>query len=361
MYMCTHQYLRSRGLWVTHEETLWAQRSPSRFSPFSSHMRSSSMTTIRAPGRGAFAKLWSRRKPKKRVPSVCDINDILLSRGGSKRSSQHHDLTSVSTALTMGSSTESLASGKACVDSIGVGSGRSILTDLICSQDWAYLSSFLRTREGIRAITGLELGTEPNPLHLVAYFGPPSGIIERLCQLRPEFASFPDQRGQVPLHIVCSRMRGEAQRGHSCMDTLVALLAADPSTVTLEDEEGMCPIEFAIVSNFQREEVRFLRKCSEIHHKKSHREKRERALKEWRTASQYDSSANAIVIGTQQPFSNRLMEHSGSNEIAINKNKVVAGSDATGRASSDWTQLNVGIQRIALNAAERKSFPATSA
>lgn len=311
----------------------------------SSHCAENASPTSRR--RKAFAKQWIKNQASKQTRVDCVIFDAMVSGDTSQRPHSHKISSDPSTYLY---STDRPTHNARFVfsrnNTILSLPGENSITNLIRSKSWPELLFHLDSAEGITKINSLKVGNYANPLHLAIFFDSPSYIIDRLCYLRPEFASCTNQRGQVPLHIACScqRFKPRPHTTSRTMNALSTLLSTDPSTATLEDDDGMSPIELAIMSNFHEKEVRFLRMVSENYHKQQGgrdqicvRTARESSPNKRRfVVSCVEDEATGGVSGAQQSFSRLTMwgRPQQSSDLAASTNEHYQSTTAMEGASS---------------------------
>ena len=107
------------------------------------------------------------------------------------------------------------------------------------------------------------------PLHVAAGTGATQSVIEVLVWAHREACTMPDQDGRVPLHIACDsscRLFEDEYEGHQknkpCYGVIKVLLSASPSTAVLEDTDGVCPIEYTLLSNADMETLSLIQRAA---------------------------------------------------------------------------------------------------
>ena len=124
------------------------------------------------------------------------------------------------------------------------------------------------------------------PLHVAAGSGAHYTVINVLADAYPRACNVKDHDGRVPLHLACDtscslfedyRPAREARISHKTID---ALLRASPDAATAEDEDGMCAIEYALISDAKIETVRLIQKASQTVLRELAHEKETKAGKE---------------------------------------------------------------------------------
>ena len=105
------------------------------------------------------------------------------------------------------------------------------------------------------------------PLHVACGSGVDDMIIRRLVKAYPEACDLQDGDGKLPLHIVCDTecilFEGDqSPRPPPSVDVVRALLSGSVRSVLVEDDDGMSPIEYAIVSDNNIKVVTLLQTAS---------------------------------------------------------------------------------------------------
>lgn len=107
------------------------------------------------------------------------------------------------------------------------------------------------------------------PLHVAAGCGASSSIIKLLTVGYREACDLQDEDGRTPLHFACDTScqlfeeDEDVVRAPPSLDTVRVLLAGSLKAVTLEDEDEMNAVEYAIVSDAPIEVVNLLQKASQ--------------------------------------------------------------------------------------------------
>lgn len=111
----------------------------------------------------------------------------------------------------------------------------------------------------------------------------------------------PDQDGRVPLHMACDsscrlfedEFEGQ-QKNKPCYGVIKVLLSASPSTAVLEDTDGVCPIEYALLSNAEMETLSLIQRAARKVLRRNASRERDRC-KQASIAQQNDSTSNTPV------------------------------------------------------------------
>mmetsp|Transcript_11082 Transcript_11082/g.16707 ORF Transcript_11082/g.16707 Transcript_11082/m.16707 type:complete len:234 (-) Transcript_11082:29-730(-) len=105
------------------------------------------------------------------------------------------------------------------------------------------------------------------PLHVACGTGADAEIIRLLVEAYPQACDLQDEDGRLPLHLACDiecvLFEGDqTERAPPTIDVVRALLSGSWRSVLVEDEDGMSPIEYAIVSDANIKVVKLLQKTS---------------------------------------------------------------------------------------------------
>lgn len=109
------------------------------------------------------------------------------------------------------------------------------------------------------------------PLHIAAGCSAHPHVIKILAHADPTTCTVQDDDKRTPLHLACDRYcnlfedpREESNNGRDpCYDAIRALLSESLEPTTLEDEEEMNPLEYAILSNADLMVVKLLQKATQ--------------------------------------------------------------------------------------------------
>ncbi|KAL7544519.1 hypothetical protein ACHAWF_007895 [Thalassiosira exigua] len=113
------------------------------------------------------------------------------------------------------------------------------------------------------------------PLHVAAGVGASVGVIKFLAMAHPEACKVQDEDGRTPLHFACDvdcrLFEGESMRREPPTFQVVhALLSASISPASMEDDDEMSPLEYAIMSDADVRVVKLLQKAAQKFMKKMH-------------------------------------------------------------------------------------------
>ena len=119
------------------------------------------------------------------------------------------------------------------------------------------------------ALTGQDcLGR--TPLHVATGSGASPDAIKLLAINYPKACDIQDEDGRTPLHFACDTScelfeddDRSLPRELPCYETIRCLLSGSIDAVTIEDEDEMNAIEYAIVSDASQEVVRLLQKAAQ--------------------------------------------------------------------------------------------------
>jgi len=103
------------------------------------------------------------------------------------------------------------------------------------------------------------------PLHVALMHGSSVNVIHFLVKQNPEAVALPDTNGKTSLHLAFYGQEHsyfDLELEQSLINKVEILCAVAPSTVTMEDENGMNPIELAIEEEVDYEVVRKLQKVA---------------------------------------------------------------------------------------------------
>lgn len=110
------------------------------------------------------------------------------------------------------------------------------------------------------------------PLHIAAGCSAHPHVIKILAHADPNTCTVQDDDKRTPLHLACDRHCNlfEDPKGESnddgrdpCYDAIRALLSESLEPATVEDEEEMNPLEYAILSNADLKVVKLLQKATQ--------------------------------------------------------------------------------------------------
>ena len=134
--------------------------------------------------------------------------------------------------------------------------------------------------EIVRKSPGMHTQVDSNcrsPLHLAAKYGASPDVIEFLCSTERKMAGMQDSMGKTPLHWACESYSEHYSRKSTMtlksalLLTIKILVRSSPTTVNLEDSNGMCAAEYALDTNTELNIFRVIQKAS---------------VKEWKRISQ---------------------------------------------------------------------------
>jgi len=107
------------------------------------------------------------------------------------------------------------------------------------------------------------------PLHVAAGSGVSPMVIKILTINYPQACTVQDEDGRTPLHFACDsscelfETDECSPRGPPDLDTIRVLLSGSLDAVTLEDEDEMNAVEYAIISDAPMKVVNLLQKATE--------------------------------------------------------------------------------------------------
>lgn len=106
------------------------------------------------------------------------------------------------------------------------------------------------------------------PLHVAAGVGADVQVIKYLAMAYPEACKIQDEDGRTPLHFACDvdcrLFEGEHERRDPPSFQVVhALLSASIAPASMEDEDEMSPLEYAIFSDADVRVVKLLQKAAQ--------------------------------------------------------------------------------------------------
>ena len=104
------------------------------------------------------------------------------------------------------------------------------------------------------------------PLHVAAGTGSTPSVVEVLVDAFPMACIMPDQDGRLPLHMACDSScrlfeedgSEEQQINTPSYGVISVLLSASASSALLKDTDGLCPVEYAFLSNSDVETLRLI-------------------------------------------------------------------------------------------------------
>mmetsp|Transcript_8158 Transcript_8158/g.20070 ORF Transcript_8158/g.20070 Transcript_8158/m.20070 type:complete len:233 (+) Transcript_8158:94-792(+) len=113
------------------------------------------------------------------------------------------------------------------------------------------------------------------PLHVAAGVGANVQVIKCLAMAYPEACKIQDEDGRTPLHFACDidcrLFEGEPdRRDPPSLQVVHALLSASIAPASMEDEDEMSPLEYAIFSDAEIRVVKLLQKAAQKYMKKIH-------------------------------------------------------------------------------------------
>ena len=111
------------------------------------------------------------------------------------------------------------------------------------------------------------------PLHVAAGVGASVSVIKYLAMAYPDACKVSDVDGRTPLHFACDvdcRLFEDEndKRDPPSFEVVHALLSASIAPASMEDEDEMSPIEYAIYSGADVRVVKLLQKAAQKHMKK---------------------------------------------------------------------------------------------
>jgi len=133
------------------------------------------------------------------------------------------------------------------------------------------------------------------PLHVAAGVGASVQVIKYLAMAYPEACKVQDEDGRTPLHFACDvecrLFEGEPERrAPPSFQVIHALLSASIAPASMEDEDEMSPLEYAIFSDADVKVVKLLQKAAQKFMKKQH-QKNKQCEYERRMQSQTSAAA----------------------------------------------------------------------
>lgn len=113
------------------------------------------------------------------------------------------------------------------------------------------------------------------PLHVAAGVGASVQVVKYLAVAYPEACKVQDEDGRTPLHFACDidcrLFEGENnKRKPPSFQVVHALLSASIAPASMEDEDEMSPLEYAIFSDADVRVVKLLQKAAQKYMKKIH-------------------------------------------------------------------------------------------
>jgi len=153
------------------------------------------------------------------------------------------------------------------------------------------------------------------PLHVAAGTRARLPVIELLAEAYPTACGIRDKDGKTPLHLACDAscelFEGDARsvREPPCYEVIQTLLQASPSSVPVEDHEGMSALEYAIFSDASMSVVKLLqyatKKQCETRRESGSARKKSRPSYDSEFLLGNDSNTAAIMAATKGGFSRR--------------------------------------------------------
>lgn len=113
------------------------------------------------------------------------------------------------------------------------------------------------------------------PLHVASGAGASVGIIKYLVHAYPDACTIQDEDGRTPLHFACDSecllFEGDQdQKDPPSFEIVYALLSGSVTSASMEDEDEISPLEYAILSNADVKVVKILQQAAQSCMKKSH-------------------------------------------------------------------------------------------
>lgn len=114
------------------------------------------------------------------------------------------------------------------------------------------------------------------PLHVAAGIGAHVSVIKLLAMSCPEACKVQDEDGRTPLHFACDvdcrLFEGEPlRRDPPSFEVVHALLSASITPASMEDDDEMSPLEYAILSDANVRVVKLLQKAAQKYMKAKHK------------------------------------------------------------------------------------------
>ena len=107
-----------------------------------------------------------------------------------------------------------------------------------------------------------------SPLHVAAQNGASPEVICFLCLSYPDTSEFQDIKGRTPLHLACESYMNHYMQTPSrtaqeaLLLTVKVLVRTSPTTVNLEDVDGMSAVEYLLDAEIDLKVVRVIQKAS---------------------------------------------------------------------------------------------------
>mmetsp|Transcript_24328 Transcript_24328/g.50954 ORF Transcript_24328/g.50954 Transcript_24328/m.50954 type:complete len:259 (+) Transcript_24328:42-818(+) len=154
------------------------------------------------------------------------------------------------------------------------------------------------------------------PLHVAAGIGASPQVISYLCMVHPKACIIQDEDGKTPLHLACDieckLFEGQpARQDPPTLEVIRALLSASFAAASVEDEDEMSPLEYAILSNANIRVIKLLQKAAQKFMKNSHENQKQNEY-EHRSRMQLGAAVNAHESSASQHGNPR-------NGLALNK------------------------------------------
>lgn len=114
------------------------------------------------------------------------------------------------------------------------------------------------------------------PLHVAAGINASVEVIKLLAVAYPGACNMQDEDGRTPLHFLCDvdcklfEDDKQEQRDPPSFASVYALLTVSFTPVSIEDKDGMCPLEYAIFSDSDLVVVKLLQEAAQKYMKKTH-------------------------------------------------------------------------------------------
>jgi len=113
------------------------------------------------------------------------------------------------------------------------------------------------------------------PLHVAAGAGASVGVINYLVHAYPDACTVQDEDGRTPLHFACDSecllFEGDdVPKDPPSFEIVYALLSGSVTSASMEDEDEISPLEYAILSNADVKVVKILQQAVQSCMKRSH-------------------------------------------------------------------------------------------
>ena len=107
------------------------------------------------------------------------------------------------------------------------------------------------------------------PLHIACEYAASPEVIRLLLESNPSATMKKDELGRLPLHTLCENYIGRCdpllsddEVEERLMTTIMYLIQTSPTSLHAEDDEEMCPIEYAIEAELEYRIVYTMQKAS---------------------------------------------------------------------------------------------------